>query len=87
MKLLILLLVTDMIHPLKYAKIEEERRFLLGAIPEDLSAEKSFHRIIDRYIPGTRLRLRRIESASGEALVYKLGQKYQASDQKAHQPS
>jgi hypothetical protein len=40
---------------------------------------------VDHYISGTRLRLRRIEFPSGEALVFKLGQKYQAADQKAHQ--
>jgi CYTH domain-containing protein len=72
-------------RPLKYARIETEHRFLLKAIPEDLSAEEPFYRIIDRYIPGTRLRLRRIESPSGETLAFKLGQKYQAPDLDAHQ--
>jgi CYTH domain-containing protein len=75
----------DIHHPLKYARIEEERRFLLETIPTDLSAEEPFHRIIDHYVPGTRLRLRRIESPSGEESVLKLGQKYQTPDQKDHQ--
>ena len=74
-----------MYNPLKYARIEEERRFLLESIPENLSAVESFNRVIDFYIPGTRLRLRRIESSSGEALVFKLGQKYETPDQKSHQ--
>jgi len=72
-------------HPLKYARIEAERRFLLNKFPDDLSAEEPFHRIIDRCIPGTRLRLRRIESPSGETLVSKLGQKYKTPELDAHQ--
>lgn len=79
------MLANDMNRPLKYARIEAERRFLLNKIPDTLSVEEPFHRIIDRYIPGTRLRLRRIESPSGETLVFKLGQKYQAPDLDAHQ--
>jgi CYTH domain-containing protein len=66
--------------PLKYARIETERRFLLESIPEDLQGGESFTKIIDHYIPGIRLRLRRIESASGETLVFKFGQKYQAAN-------
>lgn len=50
-----------------------------------MNLEEPFHRIIDRYIPGTRLRLRRIESPSGETLVFKLGQKYRTPDLDAHQ--
>lgn len=75
----------DMYQPLKYARVEQERRFLLKTLPEDLDPEKVFFRIIDQYISGTRLRLRRIESPLGEILVYKFGQKYQTADQKAHQ--
>ena len=58
-----------MYNPLKYAWIEEERRFLLGSNPLESTPAESFNRIIDRYITGTRLRLRRIESPSGEVLV------------------
>jgi CYTH domain-containing protein len=74
-----------MYHPLKYDKIEAERGFLLKSIPEDLNAEESYLRIIDRYITGTRLRIRRIESPLGETLIFKLGQKYQTTDQDAYQ--
>jgi CYTH domain-containing protein len=74
-----------MYHPLKYARVEQERRFLLKTFPEDFNPDNPFLRIIDHYISGTRLRLRRMESPSGESLVFKLGQKYQASGQKAHQ--
>jgi CYTH domain-containing protein len=70
---------------LKYARIEQERRFLLKNLPRDLQADSSFMRIIDSYIQGTRLRLRRMEPAQGEAPVFKLGQKYRPADFEAHQ--
>ena len=60
----------------KYARVEEERRFLLAKMPADLDLDDSFVRIIDHYIEGTRLRLRQMESPGGRAPVYKLGQKY-----------
>jgi len=44
----------------KYARIERERRFLLAAPPPS-SALTARRRITDRYLPGTRLRLRRVE--------------------------
>lgn len=69
----------------KYARVEEERRFLLAKMPLELDQDGSFVRIIDHYLKGTRLRLRRMESAEGEALAYKLGQKYRSPEQKAHQ--
>lgn len=72
-------------NPLKYARVEDERRFLLKAFPDDLDLGKSFLRIIDHYISGTRLRLRRMEYPSGEIHALKLGQKYLGPDQKAHQ--
>jgi CYTH domain-containing protein len=72
-------------NPLKYARIEEERRYLLERLPDDLPPDNLHLWIIDRYIPGTRLRLRRIESPSGETLALKFGQKYQAPQQPASQ--
>lgn len=74
-----------MSDPLKYARTEEERRFLLKATPADLDPEKSFVRIFDNYLAGTRLRLRRMETPTGMVLVYKLGQKYHTADQESHQ--
>ncbi|TAK11365.1 MAG: hypothetical protein EPO32_12405 [Anaerolineae bacterium] len=59
-----------------YARIEEERRFLLAALPKDVPADSPITRIHDRYINGTRLRLRRFESPSGEPVAFKLGQKF-----------
>ncbi len=70
---------------LKYARVEEERRFLLAKMPVDLDQDDSFLRIIDQYLKGTRLRLRRMESTGGEALAYKLGQKYRLPEHKPHQ--
>lgn len=62
----------------KYARIERERRWLVG--PENLDAailEDPFD-IHDRYILGTRLRLREMEC--GDARVWKLTRKYESSD-------
>ena len=70
--------------PQKYARVEGERRFWLKSLPEDLDRD-AFVRIIDRYIPGTRLRLRLIESPSGEPLAFKFGQKYRARHLESHQ--
>jgi CYTH domain-containing protein len=64
---------------MKYARIERERRFLVRELPADLFPA-DYQRILDRYIPGTRLRLRRIESPAGETLALKLTQKYPAQD-------
>jgi len=64
-----------MTHAYKYARIEEERRFLLRELPQDLSDPEP-KRIIDNYWPDTRLRLRRIERLDGETLQLKLTQKY-----------
>ena len=58
---------------LKYANIENERRFLIRnpvAIP--INARRLY--IQDRYLVGTRLRLRSVEE-SGLPTVFKLGQK------------
>jgi CYTH domain-containing protein len=59
----------------KYARIEEERRFLLRDLPPDLSDPEP-KRIVDRYWMGTRMRLRRIETVDGEVLQRKMTQKY-----------
>ncbi|MFC9898014.1 hypothetical protein ACFVMC_30360 [Nocardia sp. NPDC127579] len=54
----------------KYAKVERERRFLLPAVPAEAVDPRY---IEDRYIVGTRLRLRRVEV--GSQVVYKFCQK------------
>jgi CYTH domain-containing protein len=55
----------------KYAVRERERRFLLAAAPSGLTGGAL---IEDTYLPGTRLRLRRVTDADGN-VVRKLGQK------------
>lgn len=56
---------------LKYAVVERERRFLLGSLPEGVTGTR---RILDRYVSGTRLRLREVHEPGG-TVVRKLGQK------------
>jgi CYTH domain-containing protein len=56
--------------PLKYARIESERRFLVAEVPEGAVAVADVH---DYYIIGTRLRLR--EVTTNGVTVRKLGQK------------
>ena len=61
---------------MKYAKIERERCFLLKGLPPELDPGGTFLRIVDRYIIDTRMRLRRMESATGEVIDRKLTQKF-----------
>lgn len=55
----------------KYAQRELERRFLLAGVPEGEVVRTTA--IVDRYLEGTRIRLRR--AAAGDRVVYKLTQK------------
>jgi CYTH domain-containing protein len=61
----------------KYARVERERRFLLAG-PPPASAVTASRRITDRYLPGTRLRLRRAECLDSGACELKLTQKVPA---------
>lgn len=56
---------------LKYAVVERERRFLLASTPEGVLGTTE---IVDRYLTGTRLRLREAREADGR-LIRKLGHK------------
>ncbi|MFC6285732.1 hypothetical protein ACFP3Q_00065 [Nocardioides sp. GCM10027113] len=58
---------------LKYAHVERERRWLLAAEPVGLDVSATL-RITDRYVDGTRLRLREVEHGDGR-VVRKLDQK------------
>lgn len=58
----------------KYSRIERERRFLLAEAPSDSSATAVWV-ITDRYLPGTRLRLRRVERPDVGECEYKFTQK------------
>jgi CYTH domain-containing protein len=59
----------------KYARLEDERRFLVATVPDDAIAPR---RIEDRYITGTRLRLRRVTDERGT--VIKLGHKVRCEE-------
>ncbi|HEY7380098.1 MAG TPA: hypothetical protein VH572_02730 [Gaiella sp.] len=61
-------------HPGKYARVELERRFLLDRVPEAVEG-RTGRLIVDRYIVGTTLRLRRVEALDTGESSYKLGQK------------
>jgi CYTH domain-containing protein len=56
---------------MKYAVVERERRYLVASIPEGVDEVQL---IVDRYVTGTRLRLREVRRDDG-AVVRKLGQK------------
>lgn len=56
---------------LKYAVVERERRFLIANLPEGVSSTKH---ILDRYVTGTRLRLREVREPDG-SVIRKLGHK------------
>jgi CYTH domain-containing protein len=60
---------------LKYATVERERRFLVSSIPEGVTRSV---KILDRYIIGSRLRLREVAEVDG-TIVRKLGQKIRIS--------
>ncbi|MFB4303336.1 hypothetical protein [Actinomadura sp. NTSP31] len=61
----------------KYARVERERRFLLAA-PPPVAAVTAIRRITDRYLDGTRLRLRRVEHLNNGTREFKLTQKVPA---------
>ena len=67
----------------KYACLETERRYLLKTVPEDLAADANGWFITDHYFPNTRLRLRKMESMTGNETIYKLTQKYRSATQNA----
>jgi CYTH domain-containing protein len=61
----------------KYARIERERRFLLTG-PPPMPAVSARRRITDRYLPGTRLRLRRVDYLDSGDCEFKFTQKVPA---------
>jgi CYTH domain-containing protein len=61
---------------LKYAVVERERRYLLDRMPDGVTSTKE---IVDRYLIGTRLRLREVRDADG-ALTRKLGHKVRLTE-------
>jgi CYTH domain-containing protein len=61
---------------LKYAVVERERRFLVASVPEGVARSQ---RIVDRYLTGTRLRLREVQDDDG-TVVRKLAHKVRLHD-------
>lgn len=61
------------VHPGKYSRVERERRFLLAGPPKPTTVTVT-RVITDRYVTGTRLRLRRADFADGRCEL-KLTQK------------
>ncbi|WP_042433861.1 hypothetical protein [Streptacidiphilus anmyonensis] len=61
----------------KYALVERERRFLLATAPERSQATEVRH-ITDRYLTGTRIRLRRVDHLAPIPPEFKLTQKVPA---------
>ena len=67
----------------KYAHIERERRFLVDRVTRPDLADLPFVEIEDRYLEGTRLRLRRMRDSASGAVVFKLTKKYETGDVRA----
>jgi CYTH domain-containing protein len=61
---------------LKYAVVERERRYRVRRLPDGVSSTKE---ILDRYVTGTRLRLREVREGDGTTLR-KLGHKVRMSE-------
>lgn len=61
---------------MKYAVVERERRYLVRSLPEGVTSTKQ---VIDRYVTGTRLRLREVHADDG-SVVRKLAHKVRLSD-------
>ncbi|MCE9646764.1 MAG: hypothetical protein K8S20_12260 [Chloroflexi bacterium] len=72
-------------HIGKYACLEVESRHLLNRIPDGLFDSPRGWLITDRYFPNTRLRLRHMQSLSGEEQIYKLTQKFHSETQNAYE--
>lgn len=65
-----------MTNPLKYAVVERERRYVLAALPEGITRTRQ---ITDRYVVGTRLRLREVQNEDG-TVVHKLSHKVRLAE-------
>lgn len=62
--------------PLKYAVVERERRFLVSGLPAGVTGSRE---IVDRYVTGTRLRLREVRDGDG-TVTRKLGHKVRLTE-------
>ena len=69
----------DGARPPKYSLVERERRWLVD--PAALPPLPHRHVLVeDRYLTGTRLRLRRMTDSGGDSVTFKLAKKYEAAD-------
>ena len=59
----------------KYARVERERRYLLGGLPPGLKLSDPHTQITDNYVTGTRLRLRKVRDPRANEWTLKLTQK------------
>ncbi|MDB5705716.1 MAG: hypothetical protein JWN66_2832 [Sphingomonas bacterium] len=64
----------------KYAVFERERRFLVDRASRPALAGLPFVGIEDRYLDGTRLRLRHMRDSASGLAVFKLTKKYETGD-------
>ena len=61
---------------LKYAVVERERRYLVASLPDGVTSTKE---VVDRYVNGTRLRLREVREGDG-TVIRKLGHKVRLTE-------
>jgi CYTH domain-containing protein len=64
----------------KYAVLENERRFLVDPAKMPIVESLPYWRILDRYVEGTRLRLRCVTDSATGAQVFKFCKKYPSDD-------
>jgi len=62
--------------PLKYAVVERERRYIVASLPDCVVSTRA---IVDRYLTGTRLRLREVREGDG-VVIRKLGHKVRLTE-------
>ncbi|HEX7956676.1 MAG TPA: hypothetical protein VF508_07035 [Pyrinomonadaceae bacterium] len=60
----------------KYARVERERRYLLGELPPGLKLSDPHTQITDNYVTATRLRLRKVRDPRTNEWTLKLTQKH-----------
>ena len=60
----------------RYARVERERRYLLRDLPEGMTRADPHLQITDNYIPGTRLRIRKVREPRSNRWTVKFTQKF-----------
>jgi CYTH domain-containing protein len=68
------------LRALKYSHVERERRFLVDPVRRPDLTGRPHILIEDKYIDGTRMRLRRMIASDTGRIVLKLGKKYEGAD-------